>query len=515
MECEALQRCTPEQAGVESRQVMACIRALMHDKTTMNGFMAARFGKVFAECWWAPFGPGLVHSNHSLGKSYTSTAIGIAVDEGYLSLNERMVDLFAPEIAARHITLSARMQRITVEHVLTMTNGMARHPDMSGDWLGNYFRTPMADEPGTHFMYNSAGSCMLGAIIQKRTGQNLKEYLTPRLFEKIGIDPNRFVWLKFPNGIDAEPGTFATTEDNLRLAMLYANGGRWDGQQIVSEAFVKASLSVQVQNPTAPEQKDGRCGYGYQLWACSIPGVYRFDGGQGQYGIIWPQKSLVVAVHEGAMCPDGPQKTLDALYDNLLLCLQDLPLPEHPAEYTQLQQLEAALRLPQDTANTLPLQPGFSGSYRVTQGQADPWLAVAPPGAGDLFAAFRDPSRKADMQVFALSVTKEACVFAVNDAVFEAAWDGTLRHNWANTVFVPLGSYAATARFCGADTLQFTLHWLNGWFVTELFFKRTQGGLQLTVKKLRLNETDNYLNLQAEAVRTGPFAQIKCGGCAQ
>lgn len=142
---------------------------------------------------------------------------------------------------------------------------------------------------------------MLAAVVKKKTGENVKDYLTPRLFEKIGINAERFVWLKWPNGIDAEPATFATTEDNLRLAILYMNNGRWNGEQIVSEEFIREALSVRIMTDEAPEQKDGRCGYGYQLWACSIPGVYRFDGGQGQYGIIWPEKELCVVVHEGEL----------------------------------------------------------------------------------------------------------------------------------------------------------------------------------------------------------------------
>lgn len=259
-----LPRCTPEEAGLPSRQLTDCIQALNHDLTTMNGFMAARHGKVFAECWWAPYGAELVHSNHSLGKSYTATAIGIALKEGRLSLDEKMTDVFADEIAERGIAVPDLLKRITIRHVMTMTNGMAHHPSMSGDWIGNYFRTPMAFEPGTRFAYNSSGSCMLGAIILKRTGQNMKDYLAGRLFTKIGVDPEHFVWLQFPNQIDAEPGTFSRTEDNLRLAMLYCSGGRWNNEQILDPEFVRSALSVQVTNPYAPEQKDGRCGYGYR-----------------------------------------------------------------------------------------------------------------------------------------------------------------------------------------------------------------------------------------------------------
>ncbi len=285
----ALPRCTPEEAGFSSAQVEACLRALCHSETAMHGFMAARRGRVFAEGWWAPFAPDLPHSNHSFGKSYTATAVALAAGEGLLSLDERMTDIFAEEIAARGIRIEdSRMKRITVRHVLAMSGGMKRMSALSGDWIGAYFRSEMAHEPGERFLYNSAGSCMLGALVEKRTGRGLKEYLREKLFEPLGMDSEHFVWLKFRDGTFAEPGTFTTTENNLRLAMLYAQGGCWNGKRILPEGYVREALSVQTDTSDAPERRDGLCGYGYQLWACSVPGVWRFDGGQGQYGIIWP-----------------------------------------------------------------------------------------------------------------------------------------------------------------------------------------------------------------------------------
>lgn len=496
----ALPRCTPESVGISSRQTAACIKALSHDLTTMNGFMAARHGKVFTECWWSPYAPELAHSNHSFGKSYTATAIGIAVKEGLLRLDEKMVDVFADEIAQKGIVLPGRMDRITVEHVLTMTNGMAYHPDMTGDFIRHYFETPIAYEPGTRFAYNSTGSCMLGAIIPKRTGQNLKEYLTPRLFEKIGIDPEGFVWRKFRNGIDAEPGTFATTEANLRLAQLYLNGGSWDGEQILEEAFVRAALSIHVSTEYAPEQKDGLCGYGYQLWACSIPGVYRFDGGQGQYGIIWPEKDLVVSLHEGALGPLGPQKTLDTLYENLLLCLRDEPLPEDPQALAELRALEDAVCLPGDPVSQLPFDSSWNGNYTVKEGFFDPWLSASPPGNGDLFVMFRDPELDRHTEQFCLELTQESCTFRDSfGGVLTASWDGSLTCRFTASPFPPLGAYAASARLETPDRLVMRLHWLNGWFETILEFEKTADGLDITARKLRLNASDNYLIYTAKA----------------
>lgn len=497
-----LKRISPEEAGISSSQVALCLKRLMHGRTEMNGFMAARDGKVFAEAWWKPYGPGLVHSNHSLGKSYTATAIGIALKEGKLSLDERMTDIFAEEIRERKIRVSELTGKITLRHVLSMSSGHKQHPPVTEDWIGDYFKTPVIYEPGTRFLYNSSGSFLLGAVIQKKTGQNLKEYLTPRLFDKIGIDAERFVWLKFHNGIDAEPGTFAATEDNLRLAMLYCNGGSWEGEQLLPSEFVKEALCVQIENPYAPEQKDGRCGYGYQLWACSRPGVYRFDGGQGQYGIIWPEKGIVVSIHEGAMMPYGPQATLDTVYEYLFDHIKDQPLPENKAGYQSLLAMEEELTVSADEVNLPPVKENLTGKYRITEGTADPWMAIAPPGGEDFFRLFRSGYKQEGMREFELAVCNENCVFTVDKKVtFTASWDGRWRRKKIENVFPRLYDYCATARYINAYTLEITIHWLNSWAETKLRFEWQRERMYLTVMKLRLNEEDNWLVSHGQAQR--------------
>ncbi|MEX1377258.1 MAG: serine hydrolase [Eubacteriales bacterium] len=501
MKKQPLPRITPEEAGISSEQVQKCIKELMHDKTYMNGFMAARHGKVFAECWWAPYGPDIVHSNHSFGKSYTATAIAIAKQEGKLNFQEKMVDVFAQEIAERNIEVPDLMKEITIENVMTMTNGMEHHPEMSEDWIGDYFRTPMKYKPGERFMYNSSGSCMLGAIILKRCGQNLKEYLTERLFEKIGIDTDRFVWLKFHNGIDGEPGTFATTEDNLRLVLLYMNGGKWNGEQILDEDFVKAALSVHVDTSYAPEQKDGRCGYGYQLWACSIPGVYRFDGGQGQYGIIWPEKELAISLHEGGICPYGPQKTLDVLYENLLLKLADEPLPENNQAYKNLVEYEKSMAMPNDKPNEIENVFDFSGKYKIIEGKTSPWFAVAP-GKINLFEMFQDTDKNPNMDEFVIKTDHEKITLIVDDyAVFEVYFDGKMRLHYTDSVYPELGYNCSTARYLDENTLKITIHWMNGWFVTEMTLSKDGDLFAINTKKTRLRDGDNWMEEQAKATR--------------
>lgn len=491
---QKLERVSPESVGVSSKQVRKCLENLMHERTSMNGFMAARYGKVFAEGWWKPYGPELVHSNHSLGKSYTATAIGIALQEGKLSLDECLTDIFAEEIRQGGVTVSEEMKLVTLYHVLTMSSGHAIHPPVTEDWICDYFRTPVAFEPGTRFLYNSSGSFLLGAVILKKTGQNLKEYLVPRLFEKIGIDENRFVWLKFPNGVDAEPGTFACTEDNLRLAMLYCNGGRWRGEQVIEEQFVREALKVHIATDYAPEQIDGRCGYGYQLWACSMPGVYRFDGGQGQYGIIWPEKEIVVAIHEGASVPYGPQQTLNAVYKQLFCCMKDEPLPADPCSEKELLNFQASFSMPADQPNEIRTEEKLQGRYQVLEGEMDPWMGIAPPGGNDFFRLLRRPDRDIKVKVFSLEITESNCALILDSrTIFKATMDGSLHPEHIEDVFPGLGNYCATARYINDETLEMKIHWLNSWAQTVLWFEKRNGHMHFTIRKLRLNEEADWL----------------------
>lgn len=494
-----LPRCTPEEVGISSCQAEKLFHALQHDKTTMNGFIAARHGKVFAEGWWAPYAPEMPHSNHSFGKSYTATAIGIAIGEGKVRLDEKMVDIFADYIADKNITPAEGVADITLEDVLTMTNGMAYHPALGGDFIANYFTTPVIHKPGTYFTYNTTGACMLGAVILWRTGMNLKEYLTPRLFEKIGIDPDSFEWRKFPNCIDAEPGTFATTESNLRLGMLYANYGKWNGEQVVPEEYIRSAMSIHTSTAHAPEPKDGLFGYGYQLWACSVPGAFRFDGGQGQYAVMWPEKDLVIALHEGGMGPIGPQTTLDTLYRELFYQLSDELLPADPEGYASLQKTCAQLKVADDEANASPIDTSLSGSYRFAEGRFDPWIAVAPPGVDDFFYLYRTAEKDVPITGMQLDVNENNCTITFKEGQsLTANWDGKLIRRFVNdSPFDPLGNYAATARM-EDNKLVFHIHWLNGWFETVLTITKADAGIHVQTQKLRLNESDNWLYYQAE-----------------
>ena len=242
------ERVTPESVGIPSSSIEALLDKLEEGWTEPHGLMIMRHGKVCAEGWWSPYAPGIRHGLQSHTKTYAATAVGIAYTEGLLKLTDRIVDIFPDEIPENP---SENLKKLRVRDVLCMGCGMDEMPRPSMDWIREFLATPVVHEPGTAFMYNSTGSTFLGAIVRKLTGLGLHDYLKPRLFDKIGIDADNLRWTCMPDGMEIGGGGLsATTEDNLRLMKLYADGGVWEGQRILAEDYVKLATSLQNESAT-------------------------------------------------------------------------------------------------------------------------------------------------------------------------------------------------------------------------------------------------------------------------
>lgn len=319
MKRREFERVTPESVGIRSGEIEWLLDRLEEDHTQMHGLMIMRQGKICAEGWWAPYAPALRHGLQSLSKTYAATAVGIAYTEGLLELNTPVIEIFREEAPENP---SENLRKLRVRDVLCMGCGMDEMPVPGTDWVRQFLATPVNHEPGTVFMYNSLGSSLLGEIVRKLTGQGLQEYLTPRLFEKIGIDADNLRWLCHPDQMEVGGGgLYAATEDNLRLMKLYMNGGLWEGERILAEDYVRMATSM--QNDSASEQKvnppatDNFVGYGFQIWMCKYPGAYRADGAMGQFSICVPDLDMVIAVNETAIGAEGIQITLDYIWEFL------------------------------------------------------------------------------------------------------------------------------------------------------------------------------------------------------
>ena len=231
---------TPESAGVPSDAVEWLLDQLESGFTEPHGIMIMRNDILCAQGWWAPFAPGIRHGEQSHSKTYSATAIGIAYTQGKLSLDERLIDIF-PEEAPENP--SEYLKKLTIRNVLCMGSGMREEPKASEHWIRDFLSMPVVDEPGTAFMYNTTGSSMLAAIVKKKTGMGMHEFLMENLYQKIGIDGANHKWIRTSDGIEAGgAGLFATLEDNFRLMKLYMNGGVWNGERILAEDFVRAAI---------------------------------------------------------------------------------------------------------------------------------------------------------------------------------------------------------------------------------------------------------------------------------
>ena len=331
---QAFVRATPESQGISSDLFATLLRELDASKDTeMHHFMALRHGKVICECNFAPYPKGMWHITHSMCKSITGMAIGMLIEEEKLKLDENIYDIF-PD----HINAFSKIFRpvITVENLLTMTSGVTFNESgiVSGnDWLGSFLNASVNGKPGTEFQYNSLNTYVLSAIVTKRTGETLTEYLTPRLFGPLGI--TKYYWETCPKGITKGGwGLFLCAEDMAKLGQLYLQKGKWNGQQLVSEYWIEISTArhLKTQNDTY--------GYGYQLWMEQRPGSFEYNGMLGQNVIIYPDMDMVLVTNAGnkEMFQDCIMLNIIRKYFPVNYHPADV-LPENPLSYSLLKRL--------------------------------------------------------------------------------------------------------------------------------------------------------------------------------
>ena len=326
-----LPRSTPEAEGVSSAGIRAFVEAANAQVDTMHSFMLVRHGQVIAECWWKPESAEKPHVLYSLSKSFTSTAVGLAVAEGKLSIDDPVLKFF-PDYAPAEP--SDKMKAMRVRDLLTMSTGHQSEPKLTPDepWVKSFLAHPVEHKPGAHFLYNSAGTYMCSAIVQKQTDQTVLDYLKPRLFEPLGIEGAE--WSTSPQGISAGGwGLFLKTEDIAKFGQLYLQKGQWNGKQLVPAAWIEQATSKQVSNGSDPT-KDWVQGYGFQFWRCRH-GAFRGDGAFGQFCVVLLEQDAVVAITADTKDMQGE---LNIVWEKLLPAFQKDALPANTDEETKLKQ---------------------------------------------------------------------------------------------------------------------------------------------------------------------------------
>jgi CubicO group peptidase (beta-lactamase class C family) len=299
-----LPRRRPSQAGVDPAALLGLVDALDASPHELHSLMVLRHGDVVAEGWWAPYRPEVPHLLYSLSKSFTSAAVGFAIDEGLFGLDDPLVDHLG---VPRPDPLDDRVAAMTVRHALTMTTGHAVDPLLSmfgwilehpgADWLDGFLALPPDHDPGWPFTYNQFATYSLARIVEHRSGGRLLDYLRPRLLDPLGIDDAR--WISVGGHDVGFSGLHVVTEAIAAFGQLHLDDGRWQGRQVLPAGWVAEATRVQVPNGLADRgagdqnaDPDWNAGYGYQFWMCRHG--YRGDGAAGQFCIVWPDRDVVV-----------------------------------------------------------------------------------------------------------------------------------------------------------------------------------------------------------------------------
>lgn len=352
-----LARVTPESQGVSSKYLNDFYKEISKAKDiNAHGLMILRHGKIISSGMWSPYLEEYPHITHSLCKSITSMAVGIAVDQRLIDINEKIVDIF-PEKTS--ILTSKRVKSITVEHLLTMTSGIRFNESssiLSKDWVKSFLDSDTAFEPGSKFVYNSMNSYMLSAIVKRKTGSGLLEYLTPFLFEPLGIVD--IIWEKCPRGNEKGGwGCYITLEDMAKLGQLYLQKGKWivagEEKQIVSEEWVNASTIEHAKEDNGISSR----AYGYQMWMHNtISTAFQFNGLFGQYVMVLPKQDIVIAMTSGStnLLPQGSTIDIVTKYFNDDVKFSDKALEENKTNFYNLKETLHSLKFGEPISTPSP-----------------------------------------------------------------------------------------------------------------------------------------------------------------
>ena len=367
-----LSRSNPEVEGVSSEGINNFIEAVSKSKHELHSFMILRHGKVVSEGWWNPYRNDLKHTLYSCSKSFTATAIGFAVSERKLTVNDKVISFFPEDLPNQ---ISSNLAELKIKDLLSMSVGHEKEPSniisTSDNWVKEFLNTPIKYQPGTKFLYNSPATYMLSAIVQKVTGQRVIDYLKPRLFDPLGI--SGIDWEIDPKGINTGGwGLRLKTEDMAKFGQLFLQKGKWNGKQILPASWVEEASTMKIlQDPNATQSRkdssDWLQGYCYQMWRCRNNG-YRADGANGQFIIVLPDKDAVIAIT--AEAPDM-QGEINLIWKHLLPAFEDKKLPSNPKLMASLKEKASSLYLPTLSRNVhSAMESNISGkNYSMITGE--------------------------------------------------------------------------------------------------------------------------------------------------
>ncbi len=336
---------SPESVGIGSARVRRFLETLESYGYDTHSIIMARGDKIFAEAYYAPYDKDSLHRMYSVSKSFVSIAAGAAIDDGILSLDSRLVDLlseYAPDLTDELLC------RVTVRDLLSMRSSMATDPAWWGapDRVAAYFKQRSTKVPNTNFHYDSAGSFLVAAIIEKLTGKPYIEYMKDKFLRRLGFSEESYSLLAPGGHSHADSALMCKARDLLTFGRLVINEGYADGEQLVSRDYVRTATSKLSDCLNAGDVPTSYCdGYGYLFW--TMPdGCYCCVGMADQYIFFDPKNDFIFTMTSENMDVTATTRPLlfHMIFNDIRPYLGE-PLPECPEEYKLLTDYMASREL--------------------------------------------------------------------------------------------------------------------------------------------------------------------------
>lgn len=342
-----LQYTSPENVGVSSTNIEAYIRLLEDNQFATHSLILARGNQIFYENYWEPFHRNFLHRMYSVTKSFVAIAIGFLLQDGQIQLDDKISKYFSKELEQQS---DSNMHNQTIRHMLMMST--AKTPQnwfKSGakDRVQFYFNngSEFSRPSGTLFEYDSTGSFVLGALVERLTGLELMEYLRIKLFNQIGVSEDVHC-LKCPGGHSwSDSALLCRPMDLLLVARFMLNGGSWNGKQLLDAEYVKAATSKQIPNDYIIADNFNAQGYGYQFWM-TYQNSFFFNGMGSQYAVCVPDKDIIMVYNADNQGKEQVRKLIfDGFFDYIVNSAQDHPLPENIDALRRLKEYGAERKL--------------------------------------------------------------------------------------------------------------------------------------------------------------------------
>lgn len=366
-----LERATPESQGVHSKSIISFLDSITSLSTAeIHSAIIMRHGKVIAEAYPRPFRPEYGQTLFSCSKTFTSAAIGMAIEENRLRLTDRLA-AFYPELLPD--TIPKNLADINIRDLLTMQSGFKVTDDVrtyQNKWIKGCISNSMTSKPGTRFAYDSMDTYLLSAILTKVTRSTLFDYLKPRLFEPLHITKVNWEWS--PEGISCGGwGLYLQPESMAKFGQLLLNKGAWKGKQLIPASWVAEMMKTQVKSSK----------YGYQMWICSNPGTAKADGAFGQYIIIMPKEDMVAVITQ-SMTGDAGKREQEMLYNIVLPGIKETYLPDERG-YKNLARKQTSYILPYapGRATTAKQNTIYNTTYQLSKNRLG-WKSISVSSKG-------------------------------------------------------------------------------------------------------------------------------------